>query len=437
MIKFLITTFLASSLLFSMTVGFAAPSSPELKGLVSGYFDNYLKDLEYITNIDSGSGNAEGSAQIADFLKTRLEESGAAVEYRTNDKGTHVIARIKGEGTLKLLMMAHTDTVFEKGEAAKRPFHVDENLIAKGPGVGDDKATVVQTLYTVKALQDINFKNYGEIIVYFAAEEETGSVTEDAIITELSQQADMCVVMDTARPNWGIVSQRKGQATYQIKVEGISGHAGNAPQRSASAIMELGNQISMLYKLASPLPQDPTSMTDAALAAKGIKYYGQFIPENTINIGVIGTTNTKTNVVPDNAFAKLEVRGYKLSELERIDKEIKALNHKTVVPGTKVTITGGIAMGPMEKTLAVQKIIDIYKNIAKTEYNANVVEFVAGGLTDGNLSAKYIPTIDALGIENYDEHTANETVDLKTVTPRTVVLVEFIQQLANELPAKK
>ena len=433
-----ISFILACLLMLSVAAADAAPAagSAKLKEIVAGQFNDYVKDLETITNIDSGTGDAEGSAKIAEFLRGKLEELGGTVEFRANDKATHVIARFKGDGNFKLLMMAHTDTVFGKGEAQKRPFRMDENLLAYGPGVGDDKATVIQTVYAMKALKDLGYKNFGEIVLYYNGEEETGSEFADNIIKELSQQVDMVIVMDTARPNWGIVTQRKGMAKYEIKVEGIAGHAGNHPYRSASAVMELGNQISMLYKLASPLPKDPLSLTPDKLKAQGIIDHGQFIPENTINVGVIGTDNKKTNVIPANAFAKLEVRCYKMSELQRLDKEIKALANKTVVPGTKVTITGGIGTGPMEKTPQVQKLIDIYKDIVKREYGANVVEWVAGGITDGNLSAQYAPTIDALGVENYEEHTDHEYVDLKTVGPRTVALVSFIQELAEKWPIK-
>ena len=90
----------------------------------------------------------------------------------------------------------------------------------------------------------------------------------------------------------------------------------------------------------------------------------------------------------------------------------------------------------MEKTDQVQKLVDLYKSIVKREYNADVVEWIAGGITDGNRSAKYIPTIDALGVENYDEHTDHETVDLKTAVPRTVSLTLFIQELTTHWPLK-
>ena len=102
-----------------------------------------------------------------------------------------------------------------------------------------------------------------------------------------------------------------------------------------------------------------------------------------------------------------------------------------MVPGTKVIVTGGIKTGPMEKTPQAQKLVDLFRSVVKREYNADIVEWVSGGLTDGNRAAKYIPTIDALGVENYDEHTDHESVDLKTAVPRTVALVSFILKIAK------
>ena len=406
----------------------------KVKSFLQDQFKNYVKDLEILTNIDSGNGDPEGTGKAAKFVGGKLQELGGTVEYRTNERSTHLIARITGKGTFRLLMIGHIDTVFKKGEVAKRPFRLDEKNIAYGPGVGDDKATVVQTIYAMKALKELGFDSFGEIIFYYNGEEEGGSPTAVAIVAELAQQADMAVIMDTARPDWGIVTQRKGSANYEIQVSGISGHAGNAPHESASAIMELGNQISRLYKIASPLPENPQDYTMEKLKEKGIQDHGQFIPPNCINVGVIGSTNDRINVIPGDAFAKLNVRCYTVAEQERVDQAIKDLANHTIVPGTKVTITGGIHTGPMEKTPQVQKLVDMYKAIVKREYNAEVVEWVAGGLTDGNRTAKFIPTIDALGVENYEEHTDHEYVDLNTAVPRTAALVLFVAEVTKKWP---
>lgn len=429
---------LAGALLFGATTAEAAVSPAQIRTAVEAKYDGFVADVGYLVAIDSGTGNVEGSRKIAAYLQENLEALGAKVEFRDNENGRHVIARIKGEGKLRVLLSPHTDTVFDPGEAAKRPFSVDSDKIGHGPGSGDCKASVSQMVQMAKVLKELEIKNFGELIIYFDAEEETGSDMEEAILEELAKQADVALIVDGARPGWGIVTQRKGSANYTIKVEGIQGHAGNAPQASASAIAELSNQLAAICKLSSPLPGNPKDYSLDALKAKNVQDHGQFIPENWINIGEISSTNTKVNRVADNASAKLQVRCYKMSELERLDKEIRAIAAKTTVPGTKVTLSGGISGVPMEKTAKAAAVIEAYKKIVKQEFKADVVEWVAGGMTVGNSTAKFIPTVDALGIEADPmlEHTEKEMVNLGSFTPRTTALIELISELSQRELAK-
>ena len=237
--------------------------------------------------------------------------------------------------------------------------------------------------------------------------------------------------MDVARPNWGIVTQRKGNAKYRIEVKGIGGHHGNASQECANAIHQLAYTITELHKLASPMPGKPEDFTAAALKARGIVDAGQFIPQNTVNVGVIGSTNDKISVIPGDAFCEVNIRCFTIEEQQRIDAAVKALEQKIVIPGTSVTVTGGIVTGPMQKTAQAQKMVDVYKRIVKEEFGGEVSEWVAGGLTDGNRTAKFVPTLDALGVENYDEHTDHESVDLNTAVPRTAAFALTLAELAE------
>lgn len=402
-----------------------------VKNYLAEHYDDYVKDLETLTNIDSGNGDREGTEAANKFVAEKMEALGAVTEFRYNDRACHLISRLAGKGKLTVLLVAHVDTVFKRGEAAKRPFHVDENGFAWGPGVGDDKATVVEVIYGLQALKAAGFDDFKEIIYYTNGEEEGGSKTAEEIVAELSQQSDFAIIMDVARPNWGIVTQRKGNAKYRIEVTGIGGHHGNASQHCANAIHQLAYTITELHKLASPMPGKPEDFTSEALKARGIVDAGQFIPQNTVNVGVIGSTNDKISVIPGDAFCEVNVRCFSVAEQQRLDAAIKALEDKIVIEGTKVKVSGGIVTGPMEKTPQVQKMVDIYKNIVKKEFDGEVSEWVAGGLTDGNRTAKFIPTLDALGVENYDEHTDHESVDLKTAVPRTAAFALTLAELTK------
>ena len=279
-----------------------------VKKYIADHYEDYVKDLETLTNIDSGNGDKEGTEAANKFVAEKMQAIGATTEFRYNDRACHLISRLKGEGKYTILLVAHVDTVFKKGEAARRPFRVDENNFAWGPGVGDDKATVVEVIHGLQALKEAGFKNFKEIIYYTNGEEEGGSKTAEDIVAELSQQSDFAIIMDVARPNWGIVTQRKGNAKYRVEVTGIGGHHGNASQACANAIHQLAYTITELHKLASPMPGDPADFTAAALKERGIVDAGQFIPQNTINVGVIGSTNDKISVIPGDAFCEVNIR---------------------------------------------------------------------------------------------------------------------------------
>ena len=156
-----------------------------IKDYLAKEYDNYVKDLEALTNIDSGNGDLEGTEAANKFVAAKMQALGAETEFRYNDRGCHLISRLKGKGTQTVLLVAHVDTVFKRGEAAKRPFRMDENGFAWGPGVGDDKATVMEVIYGLAALKEAGFDDYKEIIYYTNAEEEGGSPTAEGIVAEL------------------------------------------------------------------------------------------------------------------------------------------------------------------------------------------------------------------------------------------------------------
>lgn len=421
---------------------FAALDVEQVKKVVGDSFPAYMTDHRTITEIESPTGDLKGSKQMAEWVKKQFEALGYQVEFRQNDKGTHVIANVKGSGKLRILLLGHTDTVQPVGSLAKQPYHYDEKTgLVKGPGAGDSKASVAQLVHFAKSLKQLGFTNFAEMTFYFDAEEETGSATEDAILAELAQRHDLTFSVDSSPVGWGMNTQRKWVVNYEINVEGITGHAGNSAQSGASATVELANQITRIMQLASPLPGNPLDYTAEALEKRGVVDHGQFLPEVTINVGVISTKNTKVNAIPKDAYAKLDIRGFKAEERDRIDAELKKIAASPTVNGTKVTLVGPLnAMPAMEKTPQAAKLADIYKDIAHKQYGADVVEWATGGVSIGNFTSHYNPTIDGLGVETANQHDLeNERADVRTYVPRTVVMIMTLDQVVEQgviIPAK-
>lgn len=413
----------------------AALDPAHVKQVVGDYLPAYLTDHKTITEIESPTGDLAGSKKMAEWVKKQFEALGYKVAFRQNDKGTHVIANIKGNGQLRILLLGHTDTVQTVGNLAKQPYHYDSTTgLAKGPGVGDSKASVAQLLYFAKSIKQLGFDNFAEMTFYFDAEEETGSDTENQILDELAKKHDLTLSVDSAPPGWGMNTERKWVVNYDIDVKGKTGHAGNSAQSSASATVELANQITRIMKLASPLPANPAEYTTEALKKRGIEDHGQFLPPITINVGSIKTSNTKVNAIPADASIRLDIRGFKVADQKRIDSEIRKIAASPTVKGTTVTVNGpSNLMPPMEKTPQAAVLVNTYKQIAKQQYGANVVEWATGGVSIGNFTSHYIPTIDGLGVETVAQHDLdNERADINTFVPRTVTMILLLDKVADD-----
>ena len=104
---------------------------------------DFMRDLATLVNIDSGTDEAIGLAQLSELLAQRLTNLGAAVRILSAAPAAGKIVHgvFHGTGTQNIMLIVHFDTVFGKDEAARRPFKMQGNK-ALGPGVADAKGGV-------------------------------------------------------------------------------------------------------------------------------------------------------------------------------------------------------------------------------------------------------------------------------------------------------
>ena len=57
-----------------------------IKKYLQDHYNDYVKDLEILTNIDSGNGDREGTEAANKFVAQHMEAMGATTEYRYNDR---------------------------------------------------------------------------------------------------------------------------------------------------------------------------------------------------------------------------------------------------------------------------------------------------------------------------------------------------------------
>ena len=127
-------------------------------------YPQYIKDLRVLVETDSGSRDIEGLSKVVDYLSPQLEALGCETSVEWHDEyGPFLTARKKGSGTAKILFLAHMDTVWEPGTAAKRPFSIKGDY-AYGPGVNDCRSGILCQCYVLKTLHELGFEDYGELM---------------------------------------------------------------------------------------------------------------------------------------------------------------------------------------------------------------------------------------------------------------------------------
>ena len=372
-----------------------------------------LKLLEEVVNIDSGTGDIEGGRKLAAIFKPRLEALGMSVETIPAEAANlpeNLVATLKGVGKGRILLIAHLDTVFEPGTAAKRPFkRADERLT--GPGVGDEKGGVVEVIYALQILKDLGFKDFGQITLLIETSEERGSPGTRKLIARLLTEADVELNLEPGDPPDALTVWRKGSNSFYIDVKGRPAHAGVAPQEGRNAALELIHQL-------EAIKQFPTS-------GEGL----------TANLTLM-SAGARYNIIPEDASAAINVRVRDKADVEKVAHALETSARTTVIPDTKVTIRREASFPPLPDNPATDALADraaaIYAGLGMKIGRAG-----NGGASESALAHEAgVPALDGLGPVGGKFHSEEEYVDLKSVTPRLYLLTKLIMELGRHPPAR-
>ena len=384
----------------------ASPRNDKVFQAAAGNRAGALELLKEIVNIDSGTGDVEGGAKVEAVLRARLTKLGAEVRTETAEAPglpDNLVAVFHGTGKGKILIIAHIDTVFGPGTAAARPFSMDRER-AHGPGVGDEKAGVVNAFTALKILHDMGFKNFATITFLLDDSEERGSPGSTNLIKRLAREHDVEFNMEPGDPPDALTVWRKGAAGIRIQVKGRAAHAGMAPQDGRNAAVELLHQLSALQGVF------PTT-------GSGI----------TVNLTVL-RAGERANIIPDQAEATLNVRYRKPEEFDAILARVEAGTHSTQVPDTTVTLAHDPAFPPLTENAQIDALAAraraIYADIGKTlESSGN------GGASESALAMSVgTPALDGLGYVGGDFHTDHEWIDLNSVVPRLYLFTRLLME---------
>ncbi len=377
----------------------------ERAGVVKPQFISLLQKL---VSIDSGTGSEKGLDQVGAVLAEEMKKRGMQVELvsAAPAAGHNLVATLKGKGKAKILLLAHMDTVFADGSAAARPFRIEGDR-AYGPGVMDDKGGIVMALEAISLLQAMQFNDFAQLTLMINTNEETFSKGSYSLIEKLAKAHDVTLSMEPGRAADGLVIWRKGSGDLRIDVKGKSSHAGVAPEAGRNAAMEAAHQMLQMANLGD--------------ASKG----------TTVNFTVF-QSGDRSNVIPDTAVVKGDMRVRDAAEFTRVEQAMAQLSRKQLIAGTQVTTSVTRGMAPMSDNPATQALAARAQAIYG-ELGMKLTMEGSGGAGDANYtSGVAAPTLDGFGIVGGNIHTENEYAELNSIVPRLYLLTRMIVDLSTK-----
>ena len=361
-----------------------------------------LKTLEQLVNIETGTGNAEGMAAMADFLEAQLRALGASVTRHKPDAGVageNIVGRIPGTGSRRLLLMAHMDTVYVKGTLAKAPFRVEGNR-AYGPGIADDKGGIAVILHTLKLLKARGFADWGELVVLFNTDEERGSFGSRALIQQLAAQADVVLSFEpTQADKESLALGTSGIVYYRVAVKGVAAHAGAAPELGVNALVE-----------ASDIVLRTIDLDDKA---RDLRFNWTIFKSGAV-----------ANIVPDKADIEANIRYARTEDLDTLLATLEQhIQGKKKWPKSQITIAPERGRPAFNANDGGRKLVE--RAVAYYQETGNALAVVprTGGGTDAAyaaLSGK--PVIESLGLPGFGYHSDEAEYVLVDAIPRRLYL---------------
>jgi glutamate carboxypeptidase len=362
--------------------------------------------LEEVVNIDSGSYDKHGVDAVGERFRRFFSERGIATTMHPNDGfGDCLKATVGAAGgsNKPIVLMGHRDTVFPKGEAARRPFRVEGGR-AYGPGVADMKAGLVMNAFVLAAYQMFGGAP-APLVGLFTGDEEIGSPTSRALIEETARGARAVLNAEPGRPSGNVVTGRKGGVFMRFEVFGKAAHSGGNFKEGISAIGELAHKIVALHAL-----------TDLDRGT-------------TVNVGLVAGGQSVNTTAP-HAEGQIDLRYVTPQDRADAMARIEAIIGAATIPGTTARLEIKGEFRPLVQDPESRALFEAYQAASRVIGRPVEGEFTGGCADSGFTASVGCPTLCATGPVGGKGHTPDEYMEIDTLVPRAQAAALTIARLA-------
>ena len=200
------------------------------------------RELEALVGVSSPSGDVPGAEECAAICAALLPAE-AEIERPPCSSPGHapdLLARLRGTGTRRILLLGHVDTVIAHGHHKPlrrdpaRPDHL------QGSGSIDMKGGVVLALGALRALAG-RAADYAEAALLLVCDEEWRTAAFAHVERFAGWDACLCFEAGELTPDGheGVVVRRKAAGTIKVHATGRSAHSGSSPDRGRNALLAL------------------------------------------------------------------------------------------------------------------------------------------------------------------------------------------------------
>jgi glutamate carboxypeptidase len=314
--------------------------------------------------------------------------------------------KLQGKGVSKIALIAHMDTVYQKGDLLKQPFRVSGNR-AYGLGIADDKSGIAVILHVVQMIKTLKIDSFGELTILINADEEIGSPSSMKHMIKLGEENDLVISFEGSGVKQDYVRLATSSiARVNMTVKGRASHSGSSPENGRNALYELSHQILQTRDLSDP--------------NKGLKLnWTQSI------------SGTVPNMIPSIARATADVRANQLTDFDIIEATLNEKIKNKLIPDTFVTIEIIRGRPPMNPTAKSREAAELAVSIAKEiKWDLKALETATGGGTDAAYAAlkNHAAVIESFGLQGYGAHSDDaEYVLISSIAPRLYITTRLIQ----------
>jgi glutamate carboxypeptidase len=390
-----------------------APLERQLCDWLVGQRKAMISLLAEVVNIDSGSSDKAGVDAVGErfrrFLAERCVDTAVISRETRGDILKAMLARRNAVDRASMLM-GHCNTVFGKGEAARRPFAIVGNR-AHGPGVADMKAGLVMNSFLMAAFQHFGCLD-APLVALYTSDEEVGSAASRGVIEEEARKAALVLNAEPGRVSGNLVSERKGGSFLRFRVKGKSAHAGVDFAAGASAISELAHKI---------------------VAMDAITDIGRGV---TLNVGLVAGGQSVNTTAPD-AEGSIDLRYDTLRDRQDALKRIQDIIARNWVAGASASLEITGEFPPLLATAESTDMLEHYRGAAR-DLGFDVGAERTGGCADSGFAASVgAATLCGTGPVGGKAHTTDEYVELDTLVPRAQAAALAIFRLGQAMAAAR